>query len=279
MKRKILLVIGIITLFLFNIKPSYSVHLEHLYSPYSILADGNSGTVLAQHHAQHKIYPASLTKIMTAVVAIENTDDMNQVITLPQDIFQQLYAENASLAGFEPGEQVQLKDLLYGILLPSGAECCLAFANHISGSEEAFVKLMNQKAKDLGMKHTHFCNSTGLHNKRHYSTVKDISILLQYALKNDVFRSAFTSTQYNATNGLTLYSTLFQNMQNAEITGGEIIGGKTGYTKQAGLCLASAANVNGKEYILVTAKAAGTHQTKQFHILDAIYVYNQIGKD
>lgn len=260
------------------------VDLEHLYSRYSILVDKDSGNILAEHNAQDRIYPASLTKIMTAVLAVENTEDMEEVYILPADYFQELYALNASMAGFEPGETVRLKDLFYGILLPSGAECCMAFADKIAGSEESFVKLMNRKAEELGMENTHFSNATGLHDPEHYSTVEDISILLRYALKDEEFRAAFTSSRYNTNpsdqhpEGFTFYSTMFRYMDNPEVAGGEIIGGKTGYTGEAGLCLASLAEVGGKEYILVTAKADGTHQTEQFHILDAINVYSQIGE-
>lgn len=267
-----------------NTLPEINVDLEHLYSPYAILVELDSGNVLAEHNSGDKIYPASLTKIMTAVLAIENTDDLSQTITLPYDIFEPLYAENASMAGFHPGEETTLRDLLYGILLPSGAECCIAFADRIAGSEESFVNMMNEKATEIGMSNTHFCNTTGLHNPDHYSTVKDISILLEYALQYEDFRQAFSSSRYStrSTNqhpeGFTFYSTMFKYMDSTEVVGGEIIGGKTGYTEEAGLCLASLAEVDGKEYILVTAKANGTHQTEQFHILDAINVYSQIGE-
>lgn len=261
-----------------------TVDLEHLFSPYAILVDVDSGSCLAANNAQDRIYPASLTKIMTAVLAVENTEDMEEVITLPTDFFQELYAEGASMAGFGPGENACLKDLLYGILLPSGAECCVAFAERIAGSQEAFVKMMNQKAKEIGMKNTNFCNVTGLHDPEHYSTVEDIAILLQYALKYEIFREAFTSSRYSVLpseqhpDGFTFYSTMFSCMDSTEVTGGKIIGGKTGYTEEAGLCLASLAEVCGKEYILVTAKANGTHQTEPFHILNAMNVYSQIGE-
>lgn len=144
--------------------------------------------------------------------------------------------------------------------------------------------MMNEKATEIGMSNTHFCNATGLHNPDHYSTVKDISILLKYALQYEDFRQAFSSSRYSTrpTNqhpdGFTFRSTMFKYMDSTEVVGGEIIGGKTGYTEEAGLCLASLAEVDGKEYILVTAKANGTHQTEQFHILDAINVYSQIGE-
>ena len=267
-----------------HVCPEINVDLEHLYSPYAILVELDSGKVLAEHNDEDKIYPASLTKIMTTLLAIENTDDMNQTVTLPYEIFEPLYAENASMAGFQPGEEVTLKDLLYGILLPSGAECCVTFADRIAGSEEAFVDMMNEKATEMGMSGTHFCNVTGLHDPDHYSTVKDISVLLRYALQYEVFRQAFSSSCYTTqpTNlhpdGITFHSTMFKYMDNAEVIGGKIIGGKTGYTEEAGLCLASLAEVGGREYILVTAKAKGTHQTEQFHILDAINVYSQIGE-
>ena len=260
------------------------IDLNHLHSPYAVLVELDSGKVLAEHNSEDKIYPASLTKIMTAVLAIENTDDLNQTVTLPYDIFEPLYAENASMAGFQTGEEATLKELLYGILLPSGAECCIAFADRVAGSEEAFVERMNEKAAEIGMSNTHFCNVTGLHNSDHYSTVEDISVLLQYALQYEDFRQAFSSSRYSThptsqhPDGFTFYSTMFKYMDSTEVVGGEIIGGKTGYTEEAGLCLASLANVNGRDYLLVTAKANGTHQTEQFHILDAIDVYSQIGE-
>lgn len=260
-----------------------SVNLDKLYSPCAILIDPGTGKIIAGHNSEEKMYPASLTKLMTALLAVEQTDDLDDIITLSSDFFQGLHEADASLAGFEPGEDVRLKDLLYGVLLPSGAECCLAFSHIIAGSEEEFVKLMNKKAKELGMNHTHFCNSTGLHNDDHYSTVGDIAVLLKYALKNNIFREAFTSSRYSTLpslchpDGFTFYSTLSENMSGAEVIGGEILGGKTGYTQEAGLCLASLARVNGKEYILVTAGADGDHDTEQFHISDAVNVYNQLG--
>lgn len=109
------------------------VNLNDLYSPYAVLMDAESGNVLAEKSGTAKMYPASLTKIMTAIVALENTDDMEEMTIIPSDIFPALYEEDASLAGFAPGETVRWKDLLYGALLPSGAECCLTFAGQIAG--------------------------------------------------------------------------------------------------------------------------------------------------
>lgn len=261
-----------------------SIDLTNLHSPYAILLDLKSGAVLAEHNSRDRIYPASLTKIMTALLAVEYTADFDQTMTLPYDMFQALYEENAFMAGFQPGEEATLRDLLYGVLLPSGAECCMALAGQIAGSEERFVSLMNEKAQEIGMTDTHFCNATGLHDPEHYSTVKDIAILLQYALQYETFRQVFCTSRYSVSptaqhpEGFTFTSTMFQSMDSAEVPGGEILGGKTGYTAEAGLCLASLAQIDGQEYILVTAGAEGSHDTEAFHILDAVDVYSQIGR-
>lgn len=264
--------------------PEGNIDLNTLYSPYAVLVDLESGNVLAEQNSTERMYPASLTKIMTALIAIEETEDMEQTTTLPSDIFPSLYEENASLAGFQPGETVTWKDLLYGVMLPSGAECCLTFARQIAGSEGAFVDLMNKKAEELGMNDTHFSNATGLQDKKHYSTVRDMAVLLRYALENETFRQVFTARRYSVpptayhSEGFTFYNTMFQAMDNAGISDDDILGGKTGYTEKAGLCLASLAEINDREYILVTAKADGNHYTEPYHVIDAENVYGQIRK-
>lgn len=258
--------------------------LSGLNSPNAILVELETGKVLGEKKADEKIYPASLTKIMTAVLAVENIGDLQERITVPEEIFPKLYEEGASMAGFCPGEEAVGLDLLYGVLLPSGAECCLTFADRIAGSEEDFVDMMNEKAKELGMEHTHFTNSTGLQDEDHYSTVRDISVLLRYALAGDTFRQVFTSSSYSTNpsachpEGFTFYSTMFQEMNSAAVTDGEILGGKTVYTKEAGLRLASLAVIGQKEYILITAHARGDHETRQYHVEDAVKVYTQLGK-
>ena len=218
---------------------------------------------------------------MTAILALEKCPDLDETMTVPSDIFDAIYSEQASTAGFEAGEGVTVRDLLYGVMLPSGAECCLTLARGIAGSEEAYAELMNQKAKKIGMRSTHFVNCTGLHNDDHYSTAKDIAKLLRYALKNVDFRAIFTSQSHamSPTNvhpdGFTVYSTMFRALGDRGFTGGQLLGGKTGNTFRAGLCLASLAEVKGKEYILVTAKAEDAGDA---HVTDALKVYGQIGE-
>jgi len=267
-----------------SIEPDTSVSIssDKLNSPNAILICLKDHTILMQKNSEEKIYPASLTKIMTAIVAIENLLNLKEEIKLTNSTFQGLYKTDASMAGFQPGEQVRAIDLLYGVMLPSGAECCVGLADQIAGSEQGFVKMMNQKAADLGMKNTHFANATGLHNVNHYTTVKDLAILLSYALQNDTFREIFTSSRHSTppTNkhlgGITFYNTIFEELNNQNISGGEILGGKTGYTDEAGLCLASLAKVGKQEYILITAGAKGNHKSEQYNVTDALAVYNSI---
>ena len=267
-----------------NISFSEIAQLDTLNSPYAVLMDASTGEVLAEQNADTQMYPASMTKILTAVTAMESVNSLDEIVTMPYEIYATLYEEGASMAGFEAGEQASVRQLLYGVILPSGAECCIALADLIDGSESAFVQRMNEKAQALGMSSTHFVTCTGLHDAQHYSTVRDIAVLLQYALQSSDFREIFTAHSYSVAptaqhpEGFTFYSTMFQSLGDASVTGGEILGGKTGYTEEAGLCLASLAQVNGREYILVTAGAPGSHDTEPLHTIDAKAVYNRIGE-
>ena len=253
-------------------------------SRHALLMDARTGQVLARKRSGEEAAPASLTKMMTVLLATEALPDLDTPVTLPEDIFPALYKADASMAGFQPGETVTVRDLLYGAMLPSGAECCEALARQVSGSEEAFVALMNRKAGELGMKHTHFANCTGLTSPEHYSSAADLAVLLQAALNNETFRTVFTTGQYTSSvtaqhpKGLYMASTLLSRLDGGEVTGGQILGGKTGYTDAAGLCLASLAVVNGKEYILVTLGAPGNHATEQTNIMDAVQVYRRLEK-
>lgn len=256
--------------------------LTGIKSANAVLMDAKSGAVIGEINGKDAIYPASMTKIMTTIVAIEELPSLEKEITLTQEMFDILYGQDATQAGFQPGETVKARDLLYGVMLPSGADCCLALAEDIAGSEEAFVEKMNKKAKRLGMKKTNFCDSTGLHDPDHYSSAYDIALLLRYALHNTTFREIAESPVHStpATNvhpdGITYYSTMFKNMSTTSVNGGKILGGKTGYTGEAGHCLASFAEIEGREYILVTA-AAPADATGTPHIQDAYTLYNRLG--
>ena len=258
-----------------------NVDLSMLVSPYAILLDGESGSVLASKKGDEKIFPASMVKMMTVLTAIRSISDLDATTTMSADFYDELYAQDASRAGFEPGEEAKLRDLLYGALLPSGAECCMQLAIEAAGSEGAFVELMNQNALDMGLVQTHFTNATGLHSEDQYSTPHEIGEILRTALKNKTFYQVFTTHSYTVQptavhpDGFTFWSSLFKNITDDSVNGGKLMGGKTGYTDEAGHCLASMAEINGKEYILVTAGWAQTDDT-MYHISDAFRAYNQI---
>ncbi len=185
------------------------------------------------------------------------------------------------MAGFLRDEDVPVRELLYGTLLSSGAEATQALAIEVAGSEKKFVKLMNLEAEKLGMTKTKFKNATGLHQRNHNSTVNDMAHLLKLALKNETFYEVFTSKErfYSGgyhPEGLYLASTLFSHLPATPAISGEINGGKTGYTEEAGQCLASLATINGHRYLLVTAGASGTPLTEARHIEDALTVYGRL---
>ena len=259
-----------------------SVDVTGINSSHAVLIQAKNGKVLGEINGDERVYPASLTKMMTAIVALEELSDLDYEITLTVEMFDGLYAQDATQAGFQPGETVSAENLIYGALLPSGAECCIALADDIAGSEANFVELMNKKASKLGMDNTHFCDVTGLHDPEHYSTVRDMAVLLKYCIKNDDFREMIESPWHytGATNvhpdGITYYSTMFKSLPDPTVTGGQILGGKTGYTSEAGLCLASFAEIEGREYILVTAGAFSS-AGEPLHIRDAVTVYNRVG--
>lgn len=253
-----------------------------LYSESAVLMGLDSGEVLFQKNSGEKIYPASLTKLMTALVILDQFEDLDHTVTLPGEVFDCLSGSGASMAGFLPGEQLTLRDLLYGCMLPSGADAAMGLACVTAGSEENFAELMNGKAAELGMAHTHFKNATGLHDPGHYTTVMDMVVLLRAGLKNPDFRELLTTFDYQTepTNrhpgGAGLRSTLSSLMDTPSPNGVTLLGGKTGYTEEAGLCLASLAEKGGKEYIAVTAGAPGSHETSPRHLEDAFRLFGLV---
>jgi len=258
--------------------------LGNIYSNYAILIDAETGTVICEKNADTQAFPASVTKMMTLLVACEQLSDYDEVYPLTRDIYDTLYYQDLAAAGYECDEPVTVNDLLYGLMLRSGAECCLGLAKKISGDEQGFVALMNARAAELGMTGTNFTNCTGLHNAAHYSTVRDMAVLLRAGLQNDKFREVFSTTVYTSTptvyhpGGLTIYSTFYQTLSSMDFEGGSFIGGKTGYTGEAGQCLASAATIAGREYIFVTfgAYRAEGDRSSHLHTVDAINTYQAL---
>ena len=287
------LISGVVAIFLYGYFPFPETHSElplapdlprqitGIHSQQAILMVPESNTVLAVKNPDERIYPASMTKLMTALALVSQIADLNATIEMTENAYQAMLAEGASMSGFLPGETASVKDFLYGCLLPSGGDCCSCLAQYASGSEDAFVATMNQTAQELGMSDTHFTNTTGLHDEAHYSTVRDISVLLQAALQVPELYDILTSQTYivSPTNrhpeGFTMHSTMFQYLEKSDLPSGHILGGKTGYTSKAGQCLASVACVNGSFYTLVTAGAFPPSAEEHWNTEDALDIYSQ----
>ncbi len=250
-----------------------------LISSDAILFDPESGRTLYAKNAHKKAYPASLTKLMTALVAVEQIGDFDAPVTLEYADYVGLYEQNAAMAGFAMGETVTARDLLYATLLPSGAEAACALARVAAGSQEDCIAMMNARARALGMSDTHFTNVTGLHDPEHYTTVYDLSLLLTEALKNETFAKAFSTFSYTTTataqhpQGLLLDSTLTPRVQQLDRDVSPITGAKTGYTEEAQLCLASVGEQNGVRRAAITIGAAGDGHSEPTHLEDAYLMY------
>lgn len=268
--KKILSLIIIFILFIGKINA-----LElNISSESAILYNLDSGEVLYEKNSDEVRQIASLTKIMTALVTIENVDNLDKQVILTKEDFAGLIEANAVQAGFTNGEVVTYKDLLYGLLLPSGADAAKAIARNVGGSEENFINKMNEKAKELNLKNTKFSTVIGLDDKNNYSTAKEVSIIFKEALKNKTFKEIITTKEYQTSDGkLTFKSTIQSNAKRYEIDIPYVLGGKTGTTNGAGLCLATIAKANDVNYMLVTLGAL--YDKKAPHnIEDAKIVYD-----
>ena len=258
------------------------ISTDYMWSANGLMIRLADGATVFEKNSEEKIYPASMTKMMTVLVGLENLENLDDTYMVMANEIDAAYAEDATLAGFSYGEEVSGRDLLYGIMLPSGADASYALADYIAGSEWDFVALMNQKAAELGMNDTNFSNCTGLQDENHYTTCADLAKLMEYALQNEMFRQIFTTRVYTTSKtaehpmGITISSRLFTFLTQSTLDNGtSIIGGKTGYTDEAGDCLASLARAeDGMEYILITAGAWADSGNP--NIDDAVYLYGQL---
>ncbi|WP_042223549.1 D-alanyl-D-alanine carboxypeptidase family protein [Oceanobacillus manasiensis] len=213
----------------------------------AILIEQSTGRILFEKQAHEKESIASITKIMTAIIAIES-GKMNEEATTSRKA---IHTEGSSIY-LEQGEKMLVEDLVYGLMLRSGNDAAVVIGEHVGGSEEGFVHLMNEKAKWLGMTNTHFDNPHGLDSDTHYSTAYDMAILMQYAMQNEQFQTITGATTY-----LSKSRTYSWQNKNKLLTQfyEYCIGGKTGYTKKTGRTLVSSAEKNGMKLIAVTLNA------------------------
>lgn len=223
------------------------------------MVNTDTGVSIYEKNAYDKMYPASTTKIMTALLAIELCPDVNTMITFDDRIENELMGTDSTKAGFKPNERVSMLDLLYGLMLPSGNDAALGIAYYIGdGDKELFVALMNERAQQLGCVNTHFANPHGLHNEEHYTCAYDLALIATKAMEYPVFATIVSSTAHwieatNKNDGRYVYNTNYLMNVNYSSTYyySYCKGIKTGRTSKAGNCFVGYATKNGYNYICV----------------------------
>lgn len=247
----------------------YSVYANDfdITGEYVTLYNMNEDTLLYSKNDTKKTSIASLTKMMTTLVAIEEIDNLDKIVTIKERDFEGTVGY--SKAGFKVGDKVTYRDLLYGIILPSGADAVNAVVNNTLGYDK-FIKKMNETAKKIGMNDTSYANPVGKDDENNYSTSSDLAKLLKYALKNETFKTIFTTKSYKTSNGINLESTVnsYKNILNTD----EIKGAKSGFTKDAGRCLASITTLNNVDYLLVVINSSTTNPYNA--VKDTITIYD-----
>lgn len=223
------------------------------------MVNTDTGVTIYEKNAYDKMYPASTTKMMTALLAIELCPDVNTMITFDDRIENELMGTDSTKAGFKPNERVSMLDLLYGLMLPSGNDAALGIAYYIGdGDKELFVALMNERAQQLGCVNTNFVNPHGLHDDNHYSCAYDLALIAAKAMEHPVFATIVSSTAHwieptNKNEGRYVYNTNYLMNVNYSSTYyySYCKGIKTGRTSKAGNCFVGYATKNGYNYICV----------------------------
>lgn len=237
---------------------------DYVDSQYAILVNTDTGEILAERNAFDRIVPASMTKVMTLLVAVEQMqnpeENLKDKVTITQEICDESYRSGSSFVGYGVDDEATVEDLLYGAILPSGADAAMALAEYTSGSQEVFAELMNQKAKELGISDTtHFTNCVGLYDEDHYSTVYDMSVIMRAAIDNELCRKVLSqhtwTTQATKANpdGIQISNWFLRRIEDHD-TNGTVVCGKTGFVNESGNCAVSYQEGNsGTGYIACTA--------------------------
>ena len=241
----------------------------------------NSGTVVYEHNADDKVYPASTTKIMTYIIVVENVSDIDSVkVEITEDALADLDPES-SVMGLTShiGESFTVRDLLYGLMLPSGNDAALVLADYVGGSVDGFVDLMNRKAAQLGCENTHFTSPHGLHDSQHYTTARELAYITNYAMGAKSFMDICNTVSYHPdgfydsikTTNYLLDSSAYGGRYYYEYAKGV----KTGYTDQAGRCLVSTAEKDGYDYLCIALGADYSFEEDvNYAMLDAVTFYD-----
>lgn len=280
LKFKYLFVTLSIILLLSIFTTSYANNNFDIYSPSCILIDSNSGKILYEKNAYNKMYPASTTKIMTAILVLENCK-LNDIVTVSENaVSLNSVPESYTRANLKSGEKLSIEDLLNVLLIPSANDAAIALAEHVSGSVDEFSKIMNLKAKEIGCINTNFVNPNGVHNTNQFTTAYDMSLIGKYAMENDTFRKIVTKTSCNLpiTNMYDKDDRKFKNT-NELLTSDNYYyeyttGIKTGYTDSAKNCIVASCKKDDHEFIVVVLGANKMTSSENDRAHDCITLFN-----
>lgn len=260
-----------------------SINCEEVISTNAILVDESTNTIIASKNADERISPASMTKVLTVLVAAENIteEDLDDTFIMTLEITDYAYVNDCSAVGFLDGEEITVRDLFYGTILPSGGDAAVGLATYIAGSQDAFVDMMNAKLEELGISDSaHFTNCVGLYDDNHYCSVYDMAVIMKAAMQNELCREVLSAHTYTTVptdkhpEGITISNWFLRRIEDKD-TGGEVLCAKTGYVVQSRNCAASYGTfAGGTPYICVTAGSTSSWKC----IYDHVEIYNRYAK-
>lgn len=242
-------------------------------SEYALLIDAQTGEILAEKNAYEFLNPASMTKVLTLLVAVENIAETDGTFTMTSEISEYCFVNECSVVGYIVGETVPIEELFYGCILCSGADASLALAELAAGSHEDFVKLMNEKLDELGTSESaHFTNCVGLYDKEHGCTSADMALIMKAALENEKCREILCTKVYFSAptpehpEGQVFSNWFVRSLEDEDNGVVNVLGGKRGYVPESGNCAVSYGETeNGKSYICVTGKSYSQKQAIYDH--------------
>ena len=257
-----------------------AIYSDEVISSNAVLIDESTNRIVASKGAQERISPASMTKVLTVLVAAEHIaeEQLDDTFTMTREITDYGYINDCSSVGFLDGEQITIRDMFYGTILPSGSDAAVGLATYVAGSHEAFVEMMNEKLQELGIAGTsHMTNCVGLYDKEHYSTVYDMAVIMKAAVQSEFCKEVLSEHRYvtGATTehpeGIDISNWFLRRIEDKD-TGGEVLCAKTGYVMQSKNCAVSyGVFADGKPYICVTAGSSSSWRC----IYDHVEIYNE----
>ena len=277
MKKKLKFII-VFLLILLSIQTTALANVK-INSEAGILVEISTGRIIYEKNSTKQMFPASTTKILTAILVLENCQ-LTDMVTVRESALSNI-PQGYVTCNLQPGEVLSIKDLLYALMIPSANDAAYVLAEHVAGSVDAFSTMMNDKARELGCTSSHFVNPNGIHDDAHYSTAYDLYLIANYCMKNPTFREIVATTEYTlpatekypsedrilkTTNDLIRPNTkgYFKNA----------IGIKTGYTSKAGNCLVAGASRDGLEFISVVLNGGITDSGENARYADSKKLFN-----